>query len=619
MAETIRLKTLTRLATIESTRVGEDEDDRRVALAFSSEEPIERWFGTEILGHDEGEADLGFIAGGRAPLLVDHDPSDVIGVVEQAEIGSDRVGRATVRFGKSARAEEILADVRDGIRLNISVGYRINRLREEEEKDVVRAISWSPLEVSIVSVPADQSVGVGRADDEEHDAIIERRASDTPKHTEVETMTDTTTPVVDEAAIKRASTDATTSERARVADIQALAKRHDMDGAKAIEEGVTVEQFRGMILDKYGDSRQMETPVADVGLSDKEKQGYSLLRAVNTIVRNKLQGRNDSCFELEVSQEIGQKLGREAQGFFLPTGLNFARDLTVGTDSEGGYLKGTDHMGSEFIDVLRNRLVTKAMGARVLSGLRGDIDIPTRSAGATSYWVGENSAPTEGANTWGQKTASPKTVAAYVDLSRRLMQQSDPSVEALVRSDLVASLATKVDDSALEGGATNAPTGVLETSGIGAYSGLGTNGGEPTWAMLVEMWKAIAVDNADIASMAWVTTPGVIAKLMQTVKVSSTDSRMLLENITDNLLGFPVHYTNQMPSDLDKGSTSGTLHAMLFGNWSDLVICEWSNIDISVDPYTLSTQGATRLTAFYDVDCVVRRAESFSECNEIVV
>lgn len=147
-------------------RAEASEDSRTIPLSFSSEEPVDRWFGVEVLGHRENEIDLEWLASGTAPLLADHDPRSQIGVVTEAQLGSDRKGRAVVRFGKSPRAEQEFRDALDGIRVNVSVGYEILEMElsksEKGKPDEYRATRWRPLEVSLVSIPADLTVGVGR-------------------------------------------------------------------------------------------------------------------------------------------------------------------------------------------------------------------------------------------------------------------------------------------------------------------------------------------------------------------------------------------------------------------------------------------------------------------------
>jgi RNA-binding protein YhbY len=140
-----------------------NEDERRVSMALSSEEPVERSFGTEILEHSSEAIDLSFLASGRAPLLLDHDPQKQVGVIESVDLdGSARRLRATVRFGKNGLAKEAFDDVVDGIRANVSIGYAINKM-ERQDKDKYVAKSWRPVEASLVSIPADVSVGVGRS------------------------------------------------------------------------------------------------------------------------------------------------------------------------------------------------------------------------------------------------------------------------------------------------------------------------------------------------------------------------------------------------------------------------------------------------------------------------
>ncbi len=147
------------------TREAIDEEARTVQLAFSSETPYARCWGNEILSHDANAIRLGRLKDG-GPLLVDHDGRDHIGVIESVQIGADRVGRAVVRFGKSERAEEVFQDVKDGIRRSVSVMYLIHKsvlVEESDQLDTYKVTDWEPYEISIVSMPADTTVGVGRS------------------------------------------------------------------------------------------------------------------------------------------------------------------------------------------------------------------------------------------------------------------------------------------------------------------------------------------------------------------------------------------------------------------------------------------------------------------------
>ena len=144
---------LHRYSAVESRALGED---RSLEFSFSSEQPVERWFGSEVLSHEAAAADLTRLNDG-APVLFNHDPDRVIGVVERAWIdGEKRRGMARVRFSRTELAQQIVADITDGILRNVSVGYRI---ADAEQRDAaIVATSWQAHEVSVVSVPADQSV-----------------------------------------------------------------------------------------------------------------------------------------------------------------------------------------------------------------------------------------------------------------------------------------------------------------------------------------------------------------------------------------------------------------------------------------------------------------------------
>lgn len=582
-------------------RAAINPEARTVELAFSSEAPVERMWGVEILDHSDGAIDMEFIGSGRAPLLVDHDPSDQIGVVEEVSVGPDRVARARVRFGRSGDAEEIFADVMDGIRSNVSVGYVIDEIEavgvNEAGREVYRARKWRPLELSIVSIPADTSVGVGRS------ASI-TSVQETPKMSES----------INEGAVRESAAKA---ERERVSSILDLAARHNVRdlGEKAVREGASIDQFRGALLDVVAERGKPLSLDSDIGMSDREARSFSFLRAIAALQNpsdKKLQ--EAAAFEREVSRAAAAKSGKAERGLVIPTDVLY-RDLQTGTGtgtSKGGNLVQTDVMGGSFIDALRNKMVLQTVGARFMSGLQGNVAIPKRTTAVTAYWPGENTAPTEGNNVFGQVTMSPKTLAAYIDVGRRLALQSSVDVEALVRDDLATTLAIAIDEAALGGAKTNGPTGVRGTSGIGSVA-IGTNGGAPTWASIVNLVREVEIDNALNGAAAFVTNPRVKAKLATTPRQSSgVEGNFLLPAPYDSLYGYPLVVSNQIPSNLTKGGTSGVCSAMLFGVWSDLMIGQWGGIELINDNMSLSTTGATRIVALAELDVAVRYPESFA-------
>jgi HK97 family phage major capsid protein/HK97 family phage prohead protease len=602
-------------------RAAIDDEARTVELSFSSELPYERMWGVEILDHSPKSIRLGRLTSG-GPLLMDHDTKDQVGVIESVRIGEDRVGRAVVRFGRSARADEVFQDVKDEIRRNVSVGYVIHRAVLQETRDdqeIYRVSDWEPFEVSLVSVPADASVGIGRsADTEDHIEIIE---PDTPAstHMEIPAMEnqEKSTPAIDIEAERNA---ARTGEQKRVADIMTIGKQFAHYGTEdmvrdAVSSGATTDQFRQAILEKVGKNKPV---TADIGLTEKETRQFSFVRAINAMAAtgaDARRAREAAAFEIECSQAVGEKLGKEARGIFVPSEVQ-RRDLTVGTATAGGHTVATELLASSFIDLLRNRMSVMRAGARMLTGLVGNIAIPRQTGAAAAYWVAESGAPTEGQQAFDQVTMSPKTVGAFTDISRKLLLQSSIDVEALVRTDLATVLGLEIDRAGLNGSAAdNQPRGILQTAGIGSVVG-GTNGLAPSWEHIVELWSDVAAANADFGTTGYLTNSKVVGKLMTTEKATGT-AQFVCPGFPDasgvtSFGGARAVVSNQVPSNLDKGTSVGVCSAIVFGNWADLIVGMWGGLDLTVDPYTHSTSGTVRVVALQDVDIAVRHAESFS-------
>lgn len=580
------------------------DDDRRVRMSLSSEEPVERSFGLEVLEHTADAIDLSRLGSGHAPLLLDHDMTKQIGVIENVSLdNAERKLRAVVRFGKGPLAREILEDVKDGVRSNVSIGYVIRNMEQKNDRSgTVSVNSWVPYEASIVSVPADASVGVNR----------NANFVETTKVKEEIKMTEVNTDEIRLEATEAAKRDFQKNAQ----EILALAARHNKRDLadQAIAKGMSINEFRGVLLDALPEGKPLEQSAGAVELNQKEQRDYSFMKAVRGLVNGSgLQG-----LEREISDEIAKRQGREARGFYAPDSFwTGKRDLTVGTNSAGGFLKPTDHLGDQFVDALRSRLVFNQLGARFMSGLRGDVAIPKLSGGVSAGFVAENGTTSEVNATFSQITMSPKSLGAFTDVSRLLMIQSDPSVEQIVRDDLLNAIAQKIEDVAIEGGGSNEPTGILGTTGIGSVA-IGTNGGNATWGSVVDLVKEVEIDNAAINgnTLAYLTNPKVKAHLSQTAKVASTDSMMIMSEPWSSLYGYNVQVTNNVPSDLTKGTGTG-LSALIFGDFSQAMFGIFSTSDVLVDPYTGGSSGAVRIRVMQEVDFAVRHAQSFAAIKDI--
>ena len=361
----------TRTMSLEFERAEGEEDERRVSLSFASEEPVMRSFGWEVLSHEREDIDLEFMESGRAPLLMNHDPSVQIGVIEKASLDStERKSRSVVRFGKSELASEILQDVNDKIRTNISVGYSVNNLVKQDSQrdgiDVYRA-EWTPMEISLVSIPADRSdIGVGRAEPKQ--PIIEEKVMETKSEIVAET------PSIDADKVKQ---DALAERAKEIKEMQALGIKHNLRNFadECVANGTGLFEFRERMLNKI-ESKPLEVGADHVDVKPKEARKYSLLRALNASSRGDWSGAG---FEAEMSQEVSHRQNKTPQGFYVPdfawTGnrnqdeLEKRTVMTVGTNASGGFFAPVDQLGSEWVSALRAKMVMPGLGMRIMSGL----------------------------------------------------------------------------------------------------------------------------------------------------------------------------------------------------------------------------------------------------------
>jgi HK97 family phage major capsid protein len=565
------------------------------------------------------------------PLLEGHDTSRVnLGLIENLRVEGGKL-RGDVKFGPSARALEIAADVRDRIVRSLSVGYSIDDQDYDQNTGTVTATRWTPLEASVVSVPADTNAQFFRSrpmsDEDTGDAgTLSRSQRQAQRRTAA------------------AELDAAESARNRASEIASLAQRHGMSDRTAgwLASGATVEAVREEILEAKGtraDSvihastndgigfrgeRAARSPGSPIPLEELRK--YSLIRAI----RSQLDGVDrrmvrEAGFELEVSRELADACDRAPKGLMVPDEIIFGnralgargmRGMTAGTGSAGGDLVATNLLAGEFIETLSNEPQVFALGARRLDGLVGNVAIPRMTAGSAVTWIGEGGDYGDTAPTFDQPTMTPHDLSARVDISRRLLIQSTPAADDIVRSDLALRIGIGIDAAAIDGsGSSNQPKGLLNVSGVGSVA-LGTNGAAPTWNSMTEVIEAVAAANGLRGNLGWLTNGSVMGTLMRTPLVTGFP-RFIWEAGAagarpdeGTIAGYKALVSNNVPSSLTKGSGS-SLSALVFGNWADMIVGMWRGIDLLVDPYSQSSTGTVRITAIQTCDILVRHPASF--------
>jgi len=588
---------------------------RTVALSFSSELPVERWFGNEVLSHEPGAADLTRLNRG-APLLFNHDTSDIIGVVESATIGTDRKGRAIVRFGKDARGDWALGQVADGILRNVSLTYSVHDYAEGADDDTFIARSWQAYEISLVSVPADPSVGIGRSLDP------------TPRRTTVETDNIPATEAPQSRRSRAATSGAIEDERLRAASIAAVCQRWGRPelAQRYIDEGASVQSVRVAL-----DTRPVQQPVGapppdggwdfNAGFSVRDIDNFSITRAIGAVMTGNWQ---HAGLERAVSKELEQMIGRRTAGILVPSELLQTRaPYFTGASATGGAVVATNLMADSFVEPLRNVPVVQQAGATMLGGLVGAVDIPRQTTQTAAYWVPESGAITEAEATFDKIQLRPRTLGALSKMSRLMLMQSTPAIEMLVRNDLGRVLALGVDLAALSGsGAGNQPTGIVNQGGISTLA-LGPNGAAVDLDALVNLEQLLNSANAPPDARAYIVNSKTAAS-MKRLKSSTgqylwSDGGLGQRSGTPATFnGYPVLISNQARSNLTKGTSNGVCSEIFFGSWSELVIGEWGVTEILVNPYDTTgfASGDVLIRAMQTMDIAVRHGASFAVISD---
>jgi HK97 family phage major capsid protein len=588
-----------------------DEEKRTVDISFSSEEAVERSWGMEILDHSEGSADLSRL-NNNAAVFIDHD-GDQIGVVKSANINSnEKRGYATIKFSKSVRGQEVFQDIIDGIRTNISFGYVIDRESMEKESDrTFRVRRWTPYEISVVGIPADATIGIGRSSA----AKIETKTEEVPEIQEVKK--EEIKLEIKEEVFKMSEVD---NGKKRVDEIFAIAEKHPelmKEARDAVRNDMSLEDFQKLTIERlYPNAKKVEVPATVKPLLDeKEARKYSLMN----VFRSQAYKNYDMAgFEREVSQQLCKNSGVEARGIMVPNEALGTRDYTsglyAGDGASGGYTVA-ENLSGDLIPLLKNRMVCLEAGVKVIPGLVGDVTFNKVISGNTMYWVAEGGESTESKIQFGKFTLSPSLLTGHSRITRSVMKQSSFAIEQVLKNEMNDARALMLDKTILHGSGSGAePEGIITNSSVNSVA-LGTNGAAFSFAKIVDMETEIAADNADIGSLAYIFNAKTRGKLKTTEKASGTGQFIWEPGNTVN--GYRSLVSNQLRSDLTKGSGSA-LSAAVFGNFADCYVGFWGGIDILVNPYEDAKAGGFFVYIYQNADIQLARTESFCKVVDIV-
>ena len=618
---------------VELVRGGEGDGEAvAVRLSVSSEEPYLRGrmfdpksgktiHGYEVLGHGEGEIDFSRMKDGL--VIQDTHWGDQVGLMRSPEVKDGKL-TGEVEFCCGERAQEIRRDALAGLRRNMSVGYRVAEYRKvgeaEDGEPVWRAVRWMPHEASFVNVPADATVGVGRS-------LEETEAAATPAVViKQETKSMDPNQVVECFRLAKAGN----VEHAEVDDLIKSGK--SFDEIRSVLEG-KVEAYQNELRERAEAAKpSMPAPAAgraivDEGTQREIRRAYSLPNVLRALAGDT---SVDIGFEREVSDEIVAQTGRKAaQGIIVPDFIRAAANsadgaLTLGTpafnaDTTAGGIAGvggtgkntvaTNLLAGSFIEALRDALVLTGAGMQTLSGLTGDIAIPKGGKVNAAWITNENGDASKTNPTFGQVTATPHHVGAYTDITRKLLLQSSIDVQGFVVRELVYAIAYALENAGFNGtGASGEPTGLASQ----IAQTVSFTAGAPTLAKVLEMVTKIDEANGNLGPQCFVGRPsvwGLLGGTLDWTAVSGeggvggvTSGKYLLDTATNTVQGYRFVKSNIAPAK-----------QLLFGDFSQLMLCLWSGTDVMVDQYSQCTKGALRVVALQDADFIVRQPAAFSK------
>ena len=606
----------------DSLDVRDSGDGDVIDVSIASATPVARAYGDEVLVMDG--ADLS--RGANMPVLVDHRNAveSICGTIERLYVDGDKL-RAKIAWADSDCGRMVREGVEGGWVGNMSIGYDPREIETDPKSKTDRVTSWTLHEASFVAVPADSTVGVGRQQ-------------------EAPTMPDTPTT---NGALEGTATDAgTLLEYGRKLGQVELASR-------VIAEGGTLDGLRREIV--AANAARARESATDVSPPTERRSATPWLRPAPAIIRREHYGDDYGSFSLCrlllsldprssehgcperercISPEtrggrrhgaVGLPADALAQLRFWPGGRVAAhRALTAGTTGSGAELVPVEHLGQDFVDIMRPNSLAMAGGVTVIPVERGDVEIPTKTAGTSLSWLSsETGALTVSDPTLAEISAEPHEGGVATAYSHKLLLQSSPDVEMMVREDLAGAVSDGIDAAIVHGsGSAGQPKGLLafsETDGV-ADVVAGTNGTDLSWSAVVNLRVATAGKNARPGAFA--ASSKVLGKLAQTARATSVKynnatadnegGAYVLGNDWASMAGRPVIESNSIKSGVTKGTATSSTGALIYGDWTDAILFRWSGLDVLVDPYTARLSRKITVSAYIDVDVGFRHLGSFA-------
>ena len=657
-------------------RVVEGED-RTIEATFSSEEPVERWFGVEILSHEKGAVDLKWLRSGNAPALWMHDPRQHIGVISKASHDSEaRSCACRMRLAKDDEGEKQLARCRDGITCNTSVGYRIMEWErtddpaDEEAMPTYRATKWKPHEVSLVSTPADETVGVGRSrmfrtpDTNSTSTTAVTLPTRTPPSPTMEPTAEQIATNKAEAAraANEAIAAAVKAERKRINALNAIRTKYDPTGKLVTDEDFArfsedaeggENALRSFLMDKIATADRTENR-PNVTVTEARDQ-LPFLYALRDVVREMeggapISGRMaDDDKALRIASVSAFGAGARSRGQlivpseFVRGGLSRmpSRNLSEVVRSaenaqqftNGGALVGVT-FAPTIIEYLRPSPVLERAGAMRMSGVQGGpgtIRFPKQVGDIYGTWAASQVASTPSVLPFGAVDASPKRLIAQVQIDKQLLMQESFDVQAYIQNSVMKQFALSLDLAGLIGNGNGMPLGILNTPNIqaGTVTFNGPSASSGTLApqynnFLLFLSNVLAANAGSLGKRSYITSPqsminwAGVPKATPAATQTVNDKWMLEFGVGGkefSVLGsevFESTYLHSLPTAYSSaGFTLPVPDLAIYGPFNQYMFLEWAGMEVIYDPYTQAAKDLIVLTFRMYADGICQQPTAF--------
>ena len=562
----------------------------------------------EVLEISDNSIDFTRLVDQRSPLLFEHDMEKQIGVVDRAWIENEKLYVA-VRFSRSKFAQEILADIKDDIRRNVSIGYIVNDYQMvENENDIPTMIvkNFTIYEVSIVSAPADPFVGVNRnlkiglntmENNEENneevktqedvvEAVDETKVCKVDETKEVVEETVEETPVEEnvneeEQVVEEPIKEEMNDEAEEIRAAGELAGEEEL-AEECIKGKKSLEDFKNLVKSK----RNINSNKKDIQM----KKYFSISKAIRNAC-TQYKGDTSKDFETQIIADNKRSLGIGEEYDVV-----ISRRALAPTATNGQELITGEYLPQEFVPALRPATALSKTGYRIIPSTGHSVSFAVVTQGSTAKMYDLDGNLEDGDLKFATKELKPRKAGVCVPIPYSLLLQASPEIDAIVSDDIVKALDELRDNMALIGtGENNQPVGIAKTVGVNnvPVSSIFTYEG------VCDAERLIRDSNDMSDNLFWVMNSKNYAKFKTTLKDDVAGAEYLMEDGKIN--GYEAVINNSLDDN-----------TIILGNFDELVITDFDGLMLKIDDITFVKKGAVQIIATCAFDCICRRPASFT-------